>query len=328
MPYDAIVVGGSFAGLSTALYIARACRSVCVIDGGKPRNRFAPASHGFFGQDGSDPARMIADARAQLQRYPRARTLAGEAVAAAAVSRGFEVTLTSGERLSATKLVLAFGLSDELPQVPGLAERWGRSVLHCPYCHGFEFAGQRLGVLQTMPMSTHQALLIADWGPTTLYLNGGAMPDPETQAKLTRRGVAIEPAPIVGLHGEGAALSSLRLADGRDAAVDALYLAPRTRLNSPLADQLGCAIDEGPLGPIIRTDAAKLTTVPGVYAAGDIARAPHSVTWAAADGVTAAVSLHQALVFEPLAARGKAGGAGPSPAGGSAQNCQFAGTQA
>lgn len=302
MQHDAIVIGGSFAGLSAALYIARACRSVCVIDGGRPRNRFAHASHGFFGQDGSDPARMVTDARAQLQRYPMARTLAGEAVSAAAVSGGFDVTLGSGERLTATKLVLAFGISDELPQLPGLAERWGRSVLHCPYCHGFEFAGQRLGVLRTMPMSSHQALLIADWGPTTLYLNGGQMPDLDTQAKLARRGVAIEPTPIIALEGENAALSSLRLTDGRDVPIDALYLAPRSRLNSPLAEQLGCAIDDGPLGPIIRTDAAKLTTVPGVYAAGDAARAPHSVSWAAADGVTAGVSLHQALVFEPLAA--------------------------
>lgn len=204
--------------------------------------------------------------------------------------------------MTAAKLVLAFGISDVLPEVPGLAERWGKSVLHCPYCHGFEYGGQRLGVLQTMPMSAHQALLIADWGPTTLYLNGSDMPDAEMQAKLARRGVAIEPAPIVELRGNGTALSSLLLADGREARVEALYLAPRSRLNSSIAERLGCALDDGPFGPVIRTDAAKLTTVPGVYAAGDAARAPHNASWAAADGVTAGVSLHQSLVFEPLAA--------------------------
>jgi len=301
MAHDAIVIGGSFAGLSAAIHIARARRSVCVIDAGSPRNRFADASHGFFGQDGSEPRAMIAGARAQLQRYPTVRTVPGEAVAASAVADGFEVMLASGEQLTAAKLVLAFGISDVLPEMPGLAERWGKSVLHCPYCHGFEFSGQPLGVLQTMPMSAHQALLIADWGPTTLYLNGGDAPDADMQAKLARRGVMIEPAPILALQGDDVSLSSLLLSDEREALIAALYLAPGSRLNSPIAERLGCAIDEGPFGPIIRTDAAKLTTVPGVYAAGDAARAPHNATWAASDGVTAGISLHQALVFAALA---------------------------
>ncbi|RJF81224.1 NAD(P)/FAD-dependent oxidoreductase [Azospirillum cavernae] len=302
MQHDAIVIGGSFAGLSAAIHIARARRSVCVIDVGSPRNRFADASHGFFGQDGNEPRAMIARALAQLQRYPTVRAVADEAINASAIAGGFEVKLVGGDTLTAAKLVLAFGISDVLPKLPGLAERWGKSVLHCPYCHGFEYADGRLGVLQTTPMSAHQALLIADWGPTTLYLNGGAMPDTEAQAKLARRGVVIEPTPILSLRGEDTALSSMTLADGREALIDALYLAPRSRLNSSIAEQLGCALDDGPFGAVIRTDAAKLTTVPGVYAAGDAARAPHNASWAAADGVTAGVSLHQSLVFEPLAA--------------------------
>ncbi|MBX7481962.1 NAD(P)/FAD-dependent oxidoreductase [Qipengyuania qiaonensis] len=302
MQDDAIVIGGSFAGLSAAIHIARARRSVCVIDTASPRNRFADASHGFFGQDGDDPQAMIARARAQLQRYPTVRMVAGEAMSASAIGGGFEVRLGDGSILTSAKLLLAFGISDVLPDLPGLAERWGKSVLHCPYCHGFEYAGERLGVLQTMPMSAHQAQLIADWGPTTLYLNGSAAADGEALAKLQQRGVAIEPAPVLELRGENTALSSILLSDEREIAIDALYLAPRTRLNSPIAEQLGCLMDEGPFGPVIRTDAAKLTTVPGVYAAGDIARAPHNASWAAADGVTAGVSLHQSLVFEPLAA--------------------------
>ena len=302
MQYDALVIGGSFAGLSAAMHIARARRTVCVVDTGAPRNRFADASHGFFGQDGNAPHDMIATARAQLQRYPTVHTVAGEAIHASPVAGGFEVALACGETLTAAKLVLAFGISDILPELPGLAERWGKSVLHCPYCHGFEYAGQRLGVLQTMPMSAHQAMLIADWGPTTLYLNGGEMPDAEVQAKLAHRGVAIEAAPVIALRGDGTALSSLLLAGERELPTDALYLAPHSRLNSPIAERLGCALDDGPFGPVIRTDAAKLTTVPGVYAAGDAARAPHNASWAAADGVTAGVSLHQSLVFEPIAA--------------------------
>jgi thioredoxin reductase len=300
MPFDAIVVGGSFAGLSAATYIARGRRSVCVIDAGSPRNRFAAASHGFFGQDGSDPRTMIAQARAQLARYPQVTFVTGEAVDAR-TGRDFSVILGAGKALNAARLVLAFGISDLLPELPGLAERWGKSVLHCPYCHGYELAGRRLGVLAVSPMSAHQALLIAEWGPTTLYLNGGAMPGEPVCTQLVRKGVKIEPSPLIALLGEGELLSNVQLADGRTAAIDALYLAPRSCLNSPLAERLGCAMDEGPFGPVIRTDASKLTTVAGVYAAGDIARAPHSVSWAAADGVTAGISVHQSLAFASLA---------------------------
>jgi len=302
MRHDAIIIGGSFAGLSAALQIARAGRSVCVIDAGRPRNRFAGASHGFFGQDGSDPQAMIEAARAQLTRYPTVQGISGVATVARSHAGGFDVIPQSGPPLSAAKLVLAYGVSDVLPELPGLAERWGKTVLHCPYCHGFEFSGRRLGVLQMSPMSAHQALLIADWGPTTLYLNGGDMPNDATQAKLQRRGVRVEPDRLDGLLGEAGSLQSVRLQGGRQDPIDALYLAPETRMNSTIAETLGCAFDAGPFGPVIRTDAAKLTSVPGVYAAGDIARVPHNASWAASDGVTAGISLHQALVFEPLVA--------------------------
>lgn len=301
MAFDAIVIGGSFAGLSAAIQIARACRSVCIIDAGQPRNRFARASHGLFGLDGQDPATMIAAARAQMRRYPTVQFRAGLARAARVIKGGFEVDVGENATLTAARLVLAFGVADVLPNLPGLEERWGESVLHCPYCHGFEFAGRRLGVLYTMPMSIHQALLVADWGPTTLFLNGSDMPDGGTLAQLKRREVAIEAAPVMALQGEGRSLSSLLLEDGRELPVDALYLSPRTGLQSPIGEQLRCALDDGPFGPLIRTDAAKLTTVPGVYASGDIARVPHNVSWASADGVTAGISLHQSLVTDALA---------------------------
>jgi thioredoxin reductase len=294
---DAIVIGGSFAGLSAAMYIARARRSVCIIDTGAPRNRFATQSHGFFAQDGSEPGAMLATARSQVAEYPTATFIEGEAVSAATQPAGFSVTLATDEVVESARLVLAFGISDELPVIPGLAERWGRSALHCPYCHGFEFSGRRLGVLNVSLMSIHQAMLIAEWGPTTLYLNGASEPDDASLAQLQKRGVAIEPAAITALHGEGAELSSIELIDGRVSAVDALYLGPRTRLNSEIARQLGCEMEEGSFGPIIRTDPQKLTTVAGVYAAGDITRSAHNVTWASADGVTAGMALHRSLVF-------------------------------
>lgn len=299
MRHDAIIIGGSFAGLSAAMYIARGRRSVCIVDTGAPRNRFATHSHGFFAQDGSAPGTMLATARAQVAAYPTTTFVSSAAIGATRDPNGFSVTLASGDVIESARVVLAFGISDELPAIRGLAERWGQSVIHCPYCHGFEFSGQRLGVLQVSPTSVHQAMLIAEWGPTTFYLNGGPMPDTATLAQLQARGVALETSPLTALHGEGTTLSAIELADGRTSPIDALYLGPRTRLNSDIAQQLGCEMDEGTFGAVIRTDAQQMTTVPGVYAAGDITRSAHNVTWAAADGVMAGTALHRSLVFPP-----------------------------
>ena len=301
MHHDAIIIGGSFAGLAAATYLARGRRDVAVIDAGAPRNRFAQHSHGFLGFDGTAPGDILSRAREQVGAYPTVSFIAGEAVAAEKRETGFAVTLGSGEVVNGSKLVLAFGIHDVLPDVPGLRERWGKSVIHCPYCHGYEFAGQRLGVLGLSPNSLHQAMLIPEWGPTTFFLNGQPEPDGTTLQELERRGVHIERERVVELRGEGAALSTVQLADGRQARIDALYIGAPTRLNSPLAEQLGCALDDGPLGPIVRTDAMKLTTVPNVWAVGDISRGFHNVTSAAADGVMAGTAAHRALVFPEAA---------------------------
>jgi thioredoxin reductase len=172
-------------------------------------------------------------------------------------------------------------------------------VLHCPYCHGYEFLNRPLGVLSIIPLSAHQAVLIPEWGPTNFFLNGGQMPDAETRARLAARNVTIEVAPVVGLEGEAPGLVGVRLADGRLVEIAALYLAPRTSFQSPIAERLGCTLEDGPFGPVIQTDATKMTSIPRVYAAGDITRPMHNATMASADGVLAGGSLHQALVFEP-----------------------------
>lgn len=296
MQHDAVIVGGAFAGLAAATYLARARRRVCVIDARQPRNRFADTSHGFLGFDGSDPLTILATARDQLAAYPTVTMIEAEATEARALGEGFAVLLASGEEISARKAILAFGLRDMLEPVPGLQERWGKTVLHCPYCHGFEFADRPLGVLFHTPMSAHQACLITEWGPTTLFLNGADL-DPESADMLAKYGVTVEPGRLKRLVGEDSTLSAVELEDGRARPVEALYVAPQSCLASPIAEQLGAAIDDGPMGPVIRTDAGKMTTVPGLYAAGDIARAPHSVSWAVADGVTAGTAAHRALVF-------------------------------
>jgi thioredoxin reductase len=299
MLHDAIIIGGSFAGLSAAMQLARANRSVCVIDTGKPRNRFAAASHGFFGQDGVPPHTMLAKARDKVAAYPSVRFIDSEATAAEANDGGYAVTLAGGQRMNARKLLLAFGLKDALPAIPGVIERWGHTVVHCPYCHGYEFLRRPLGVLSVTPLSAHQAELIPEWGPTTFFLNGGELPDEETRVRLAARNVTIEPARIVELEGDAPELAGVRLADGRLVEIAALYLAPRTSFQSPIAEQLGCALEDGPFGPVIRTDDMKMTSVAGVFAAGDIARPMHNATFASADGVMAGTALHRALMFDP-----------------------------
>lgn len=297
MIYDAIVIGGSFAGLSAAINIARARCTVCIIDTGLPRNRFAAASHGFFGRDGARPTEMIAQARAQVLAYPTVTFVNGEAITARKEATGeFTIGLASGEMLAASRIVLAHGVQDVLPEIPGLRERWGESVLHCPYCHGYECSGRQLGVLRTKPTSVHQALLISEWGPLTYFLNGVDDLDENDRAALENRDITIEPAPIAELLGESSHLESIRLQDGRTRAIDALFLAPNTRMPG-LAEQLGCAFDETLNGTVIRTDSMKQTTIPGVFAAGDAVTPMWNATLASADGVMAGAALHRSLVF-------------------------------
>lgn len=294
---DTLIIGGSFAGLAAATYLARGRRTVRIVDAGLPRNRFTPHSHGFLTHDGSEPSAMLAAGRAQVAAYPTVRFTQGVAAGAERENGGesFRVTLEGGEVLEARRLVLAFGVSDELPDVPGVAERWGKTAIHCPYCHGYEFSDQRLGVLYLSEKSLHQAQLVREWGPVTLFLNGAEV-GAEALVPLLARGVTVEPAAISGLVGKGTSLSAVALTDGREVTTDAIYVAPRTQLNSAVAEQLGCELEETPMGPVVRTDAMKLTTVPGVYAAGDITRGMHTVAFAVADGVNAGLAAHRSLI--------------------------------
>jgi thioredoxin reductase len=206
MTYDLIVVGGSFAGLSAAMQLARARRSVLVIDAGHPRNRFARTSHGFLGQDGKPPREIIDEGKRQLALYPTVDFTSIEAVAACATKGRFSVSNAGGREVSALRLVLATGVHDELPPIPGVQERWGVTILHCPYCHGYEVGNQAVGVLANHPSSPHQGMLLPDWGPTTYFTQGAFEPDGEQAASLAARGVRIERTPIVELLGKAPGL--------------------------------------------------------------------------------------------------------------------------
>jgi thioredoxin reductase len=295
MNHDVIIIGGSYAGLAAGLQLARARRRVLVVDAGIRRNRFAGSSHGFLTQDGTSAAQIAAKGRSQLLAYESVEWLSGEATRAEAADGGFRVAIeAAGREETGRRLVLALGVKDHLPDIPGLEERWGRSVFHCPYCHGYELDRGRIGVLAVSPQSLHHAMMLPDWGPTTFFLNGAFAPDAEQAEQLRRRGVAVVEGIVDRLEGDGA---TLVMRDGRVFALDGLFTLSRTSIASPIAGQLGCAFDDGPTGPVIRTDPIKATTVPGVFACGDAARMAGSVSLAVGDGALAGMAAHQSLIF-------------------------------
>lgn len=294
--HDVVVVGGSFAGLSAALQLVRAQRRVLVIDAGKPRNRFARAMHGVLGQDGRTPQDFIAEATRQLLAYPTVTIVSGLASAAKKEGLGFTVSTLDGRAYRASRLILATGVKDELPDLDGLSSRWGVTVLHCPYCHGYEVKGQSLGVLASHALSVRQAALIPDWGPTTYFTQGICEPDQRVAAHLAARGVVIERTPIVRLLGTAPGLEGVKLRDGRVIPLAALFVVPKTTMASPLAEELGCEIEAGAVSPLLRTDAMKQTTVPGVYAAGDVVNFMQKVAPAVSSGVLAGIGAHQSLL--------------------------------
>jgi thioredoxin reductase len=295
---DVAIIGGSYAGLSAALQLARARRRVVVIDAGVPRNRMAHASHGLLAQDGRPPAAISADGRAQLMTYPTVEWRTGTAIRAVRHDDGFDVEMDAGGHLHARRLVLATGVVDGLPPVEGLAERWGRHVFHCPYCHGYELNRGVIGVLAAGPAALHQALMLPDWGTVTLFTNSRLDLDDDQRRDLLARGVRIEPTPVVRIVDR----ATVVLTDGRVLAHEGLFTQPHTRPSSPLAEHLGCAHDEGPLGTFVRTDGLKATTTPGVFACGDAARGAGSVALAVGDGAQAGISAHRSLLFEQLPA--------------------------
>lgn len=296
--FDVIVIGGSYAGMAGALQLARGRRKVAVIDAGIRRNRFAEHSHGVLGQDGKPPAQIAAEAKAQLLLYPNLTWIEGKVESAEKTGDLFTVTTGDNQTLSAKRLLLATGVSDHLPAITGLQDRWGKTVFHCPYCHGYELNQGNLGVLAVSEASVHQALLIPDWGPTTLFTNNCFTPNELQLKQLAARNVRIETETVSEIAGEQSAV--VKLANGRLVELAGLFVASLTKPASPIAYDLGCELAESPVGFYVKTDEFKQTTIPGVYACGDLGRAMGSVTFAIGDGALAGFAVHRSLIFDGL----------------------------
>ncbi|UOQ70049.1 NAD(P)/FAD-dependent oxidoreductase [Hymenobacter cellulosilyticus] len=276
--------------------LGRARRRVVVLDSGLPCNRQTPHAHNFLTQDGETPDTIRAKARAQVLAYPTVELLAGEAVVAVREGPGFVVTTAAGATLQADKLIFATGVKDLLPATPGFAEAWGISVLHCPYCHGYEVRDEPLGVLGNGDLGFEFARLIHHWSPNlTLFTNGPATLSPEHIQHLQQRGVRIEEGEILSLEHEAGYLRQLVLAGKAPVPLTALFARVPFELHCTLPLSLGCAVTETGL---LRVDEMQRTSVPGIFAAGDATTPMRAVAAAVAAGTKAGAMLNHELIGE------------------------------
>jgi thioredoxin reductase len=293
--HDVIIIGGSFAGLAAATQLGRARRDVVVLDTGLPRNRFAEHSHGFLTRDGAPPLELLAEARGQLGVYTTVALRTGRAIAANQIESGFDVELESGDRLSSRKLILAHGMTDQADLLPGMETCWGKTVFFCPYCHGFEVADRRLGLLLRHGDALDLARFYKEWTNDFTLFTNGAQVDAIVRSTLADMGVKIQDDTVLTLDHVDGDLRAVITAAG-PVPLDALFTHPPARFATNLGVELGCELKDGPVGQFFAVDHLQETSIPGVFAAGDIARPAPSISYAVADGVAAGVFAHRALL--------------------------------
>ncbi|MFI9151388.1 NAD(P)/FAD-dependent oxidoreductase [Streptomyces sp. NPDC053367] len=299
--YEVIVVGGGAAGLSAALVLGRARRRTLVVDAGEPRN--APSAHmqGYLSRDGMPPAEFLATGREEIARY--GVELVQDRVVDVSRDEDFTVALASGGTVRARRLVVATGLKDELPPVDGVAERFGRDVLHCPYCHGWEVRDRAFGVLATTALSVHQALMVSQWSKdVTLFLHRVAESELTDQdvRRLKAAGVRVVSGEVAGLVVEEDRLTGVRLVDGTAYGREVLFVAPRAVPRTEWFVKLGAEMTETPFGGYPVVDERGLTSVPGLWAAGNASGFAEQVVNAASRGYRAGAAINGELLMSDL----------------------------
>jgi len=309
--YDVVVVGGGSAGISGALALGRARRRVLVIDADDPRNAPAAGVHNYLTSEGVPPEELRATGRAEVARYGVAvvpgRVRSARPAATGSGEPAFVVELADGATVTARRLLVTTGLTDELPEVPGLAERWGRDVLHCPYCHGWEVQDQALGILATSPMSVHSALLFRQWSDDVLFFTHTAeAPTPEQAEQLAARGIAVVDGAVAGLEIEDDRMVGVRLASGRVVPRQAVAVGPRFLARAEVLASLDLPTAEltvagHVVGTFVPADPTGATEVAGVWVAGNVADPMAQVIVAAAAGLKAGAAVNADLVAEDTA---------------------------
>ncbi|GAC70169.1 NAD(P)/FAD-dependent oxidoreductase [Gordonia soli] len=305
---DVVVIGGGPGGLAAATALARSRRSVIVVDAGQPRNAPAAGAHNVLGHDGVPPLEILAAGRREAEGYG-ARVIPGRAVSARrttdgttpdpSAGLGFVIELADGTIVRARRLILATGLTDVLPDIPGVADLWGTHVLHCPYCHGWEVRDQRIVVLATGPLSAHQALLFRQLSDdVTVVEHTESVIDPDARTQLDARGVTLVDARVDRVDTDGTDLRGVILTDGRTLEADAVVIGPRFVANADLFEQLGGTVTDHPNGTYVATGLMGATDLPGVWAVGNTADLSAMVGSAAGAGTGAGAAVNADLVAE------------------------------
>jgi thioredoxin reductase len=293
--FDVIIVGGSYSGLAAGMALGRALRRVLIVDSGTPCNRQTPYSHNFITQDGTPPLEIAALARQQVARYTTVQRMNGLVTDVNRTGRGFDVQVDN-TAFSATKLVFATGVRDVMPDIKGFTECWGISVLHCPYCHGYEVRDEATGVLGNGERGFELVRLISNWTKDlTLFTNGASMLTTEQADKLREHSIRIVGTEIAELEHAQGQLQRIRFNDGTAAAIHALYAMPAFEQHCTLAQQLGCELTDA---GYIKVDAQQHTTIHGIYAAGDNTTRLRTVANAVAMGTTAGMMVNKDLIAE------------------------------
>jgi thioredoxin reductase len=298
--FDVVVVGGGGAGLAAALTLSRALRSTLLLDAGAQRNRLAEHSHGVLGLEGLPPGRFVEIGRAEVESF-------GGEVRDDAVIRaeregdGFVVVTEKMARIRCRHLVIATGVRDEIPAVPGLAEHWGRQVVICPYCDGWELRGRRIGILATGPKSLSQAQLVRQWSSDIVFfVNDAVEIDAATRAEFAARGIGVVEGPVASVDGDAGQLT-IRTPTG-DHTRDAVFTAPRTVPADALLLALGAHTVETAAGPFVSVDATGATSVAGLWAAGNVVDPSLKVSTAVGNGMAMATHVNEAFVLADVAA--------------------------
>ena len=294
---DVIIIGGSFAGLAAALQLGRARRKVTVLDTGLQRNRFAGRSHGMLGHDDKPPSAILDEARQQLARYPAIKMVNARADNISGTIDNFSVLTGDGETLSARRVILSYGVVDQMPDVQGYAENWGTSVIPCPYCDGFEVADQHWGLVWSGPQSMNQVRLFHDWTDNLTVFADVHDIAPDIRADLTGRKVPVIDGLITGIARHGSHGATIKIDTGSDVTVDILFAHPRNKPSASLHEILGLTTVATPTGIAIKTDERRETSKPGIYAAGDLANSGiPSVTTATWQGAMAGIFAQQSML--------------------------------
>lgn len=294
--FEVIIIGGSYSGLSAAMSLGRSLRNVLIIDGENPCNKQTPHSHNFLTQDGKTPKQITVLAKEQLSQYKTVKFYSGFAIIATKTGKGFEIKTQSGDLFYSQKLILATGLKDMLPVIKGFAECWGISIIHCPYCHGYEVKNKKTAILGNGNYGFEFSRMVSNWTKDlTLYTNGKSTLTSEQFEKLSKHNILVIEKEIDGFEHVNGQIKNIVFSDNSKTAVTAIYAKPERVQHSEIPAQLGCEITEKGL---VKVGASQKATIPGIFACGDNSNSSRDIALAVSSGVAAGCACNMEMIQE------------------------------